>query len=100
LWQGQIEPIQALFNNLRGTQVKMFFEISEKHRTRIINYSYYQAEKLCSIGSGSIELLLNRLEQGLKFLAHSGMLKVSTKSFPFVVLISMVCLLFESFRQN
>jgi hypothetical protein len=66
LWQGQIELIQALFNNFRSKQVKNFFEIREKYHTRIINYSYYQAEKLCSIGSGYINLLLNRLEQGLK----------------------------------
>ena len=45
-------------------------------------------------------LLFNRLEQGFKFLDHSGMLKLSTKSFPFLVLISMVCFLFESFCQN
>jgi hypothetical protein len=55
LWQGQIEPIQALFNNFRGKQVKNFFEIRVKYHTPIINYSYYQAEKLCSIGSGSVE---------------------------------------------
>jgi hypothetical protein len=41
LWQGQIELIQALFNNFRSKQVKNFFDISEKHHTRIINYSYY-----------------------------------------------------------
>jgi hypothetical protein len=99
LWQGQIEPIQALFKNCRGTQVKMFFEISQKHRTRIINYSYYQANCVLLVLDLS-NLLLNRLEQGLTFLAHSEMLKVSTKSLPFVVLISMVCLLFESFYQN
>jgi hypothetical protein len=25
----------------------------DKHQTRIVNYSYYQAEQLCSIGSGA-----------------------------------------------
>ena len=54
LWQGQIEPIQALFNNCRGKEVKKSFDISKKHPTAIINYTYYQAEQLCSIGSGSI----------------------------------------------
>jgi hypothetical protein len=79
----------------------MFFEISEKHPTRIINYSYYQAQQLCSIGSGSIELLSNRLEQGLKFLAHSGMLKVSTKSFPSLCLSQwFACYLSPSACQN
>ncbi len=36
----------------------------------------------------------------LKSPAHSGMLKVSTKFFLFVVLISMGCLQFESFCQK
>ena len=27
----------------------------EKHRERKVNYSYYQAEQLCSIGSGAVE---------------------------------------------
>jgi hypothetical protein len=42
LWQGHIELIQALLNNCRSFST-------------IINYSYYQAEQLCSIGSGSVE---------------------------------------------
>jgi hypothetical protein len=66
LWQGQIELIQALFNNFRSKQVKMFFEISEKHHTRIINYSYYQAEKLCSIGSGSVESAFKQIGARIK----------------------------------
>jgi hypothetical protein len=66
LWQGQIEPIQALFNNLPGTQVQKFFEITEKHPTRIINYSYYQAEQVCSIGSGSIESALKQIGARIK----------------------------------
>ena len=66
LWQGQIEAIQALFNNFRGKQVKKFFEISQKHRTDIINYSYYQAEQLCSIGSGSIESAFKQIGARIK----------------------------------
>jgi hypothetical protein len=62
LWQGQIELIQALFNNFRGTQVKKFFEISEKHHTHIINYSYYQAENCVLLVLDLSNLLLNRLE--------------------------------------
>jgi hypothetical protein len=66
LWQGQIEPIQALFNSFRGTQVNKLFEISEKHRTRIINYSYYQAEQVCSIGSGSVESTFKQIGASTK----------------------------------
>ena len=66
LWQGQIEPIQALFNNCRGKQVKKFIADLEKHRTRIINYSYYQAEQLCSIGSGSVESAIKQIGARIK----------------------------------
>jgi hypothetical protein len=66
LWQDQIEPIQALFNNCRGKQVKKFFDISEKHATGIINYTYYQAEQLCSIGSGSVESAIQQIGARIK----------------------------------
>lgn len=55
LWQGQVEPTKALFNNYRGKQVKNFMAYLKKHLSRIVNYSYYQAEELCSIGSGAVE---------------------------------------------
>ncbi|AUB43353.1 Transposase (plasmid) [Nostoc flagelliforme CCNUN1] len=66
LWQGRIEPIQALFNNCRGKQVKKFIAYLEKHRTRIINYSYYQGEQLCSIGSGSVESAIKQIGARIK----------------------------------
>jgi hypothetical protein len=46
LWQGQIEPIQALFNNFRGKQVKNFFEITEKHRILIRQENEYQGHEI------------------------------------------------------
>ncbi len=33
----------------------------EKHRHRIINYYYFQAEQICSIGSGSIESTIKQI---------------------------------------
>jgi hypothetical protein len=66
LWQGQIEPIQALFNNCRGKQVNQFFKISKKHPTDIINYTYYQAKQLCSIGSGSVESAIKHIGARIK----------------------------------
>lgn len=66
MWQGRIEPIQALFNNCRDKQVKKFIVYLEKHRSRIINYSYYQAEQLCSIGSGSVESAIKQIGARIK----------------------------------
>ena len=66
LWQGQIEPIQPLFNNCRGKQVKKSFDISKKHPTGIINYTYYEAKQLCSIGSGSVEPAIQQIGARIK----------------------------------
>ena len=61
LWQDQVEETKALFHHCRGKQVKNFIAYLEKHRSRIVNYSYYQAEQLCSIGSGAVESAINPL---------------------------------------
>ena len=53
LWQGQIEPIQALLNNCRKTST-------------IIKYTYYQAEQLCSIGSGSVDYAIQQIGARIK----------------------------------
>jgi len=37
-----------------------------KHRTRIVNYAYYQAEKLCSIGSGAVESAVKQIGRRLQ----------------------------------
>ena len=66
LWQGQIVPIQALFNNCRGKQVKKFIIDLEKHRFCIINYTYYQTEQLCYIGSGSVESAIKQIAARIK----------------------------------
>ena len=44
LWQGQVQETQALFDHCPIQQVKNFIAYQGKHRSRIVNYSYYQAE--------------------------------------------------------
>jgi hypothetical protein len=61
LWQGQVEATKALFDNCRGRQVKNFMAYLEKHHSRLVNYSYYQAEQLCSIGSGAVESAIKQI---------------------------------------
>ncbi len=56
----------SLFTNCRGKQVKNFFAYLDKHRSRIINYSYYQAEELCSIGSGAVESAIKQIGARIK----------------------------------
>lgn len=55
LWKGKVEEAIALFVDYRGKQAKNFLRYLEKHRSRIVNYKYYQEEQLCSIGSGAVE---------------------------------------------
>ncbi|WP_144266097.1 ISKra4-like element ISPle1 family transposase [Pleurocapsa sp. PCC 7327] len=66
LWQGQVEAAKTLFNHCRGKQAKNFIAYLEKHLPRIVNYSYYQAEQLCSIGSGAVESAIKQIGLRIK----------------------------------
>jgi hypothetical protein len=47
-------------------QAENFCVYLEKHRHRIVNYQYYQAEQICSIGSGSIESTVKQIDRRTK----------------------------------
>jgi hypothetical protein len=66
LWQGQVEAAQALFADCRHQQARNFEAYLTKHRTRIVNYAYYQAEQLCSIGSGAVESAVKQIGRRLQ----------------------------------
>lgn len=66
LWLGKVEETKALFTNCPGKQVKNFLAYLNKHCSRIINYSYYQAEQLCSIGSGAVESAIKQIGLRIK----------------------------------
>lgn len=66
LWQGLVAETQALFLHIQGKQVKNFIAYLENHRERIVNYSYYQAEQLCSIGSGAVESAIKQIGARIK----------------------------------
>ena len=55
LWRGHVEAAQTLFTLLPGKKAHNFCAYLDQHRQRIVNYEYYQAEQLCSIGSGAVE---------------------------------------------
>jgi hypothetical protein len=50
----------------RGKQARNFCAYLEKHRERKVNYSYYQAEQLCSIGSGAVESAIKQIGARIK----------------------------------
>ncbi len=66
LWKGQVEATIALFTDCKGKQVQNFCRYLDKHRNRIINYEYYQAEEICSIGSGSVESAVKQVDRRTK----------------------------------
>jgi hypothetical protein len=66
LWQGQVEAVRALFSNCRLKQAKNFCAYIEQQRQRIVNYSYYQSEQLCSVGSGAVESAIKQIGMRVK----------------------------------
>lgn len=66
LWEGKVDEAIALFSDCRRKQARNFVEYLNKHRQRIVNYKYYQAEQLCSIGSGAVESAIKQIDLRLK----------------------------------
>ena len=54
MWQGAVDTAIAQFNDWQHERVTTFTAYLNKHRHRIVNSGYYQAEGI-SIGSGAIE---------------------------------------------
>ena len=65
LWQGDVEGAVKLFDDWKHERVDNFMAYLRKHRHRIVNYSYYQAEGI-SIGSGEIESTVKQLGRRMK----------------------------------
>jgi hypothetical protein len=61
LWYGKVDETIKLFDDCTLKQAENFCAYLEKHRQRIINYYYFQAEQICSIGSGSIESTIKQI---------------------------------------
>jgi hypothetical protein len=65
LWQGDIEGAIKLFDDWPHERVDRFIAYLAKHRHRIVNYAYYQAEGM-SIGSGAIESTVKQIGRRIK----------------------------------
>ena len=66
LWQGKVDETLALFSSLKKKQAQNFCLYLENHRHRIINYDYYQSEKICAIASGAVESTVKQIDRRLK----------------------------------
>lgn len=65
LWQGDVERAIAHFEDWQHERVTTFVGYLNKHRQRIVNYGYYQAEGI-SIGSGAIESTVKQIGRRIK----------------------------------
>lgn len=65
LWSGKVDEALLEFDPWDDPLVKNFKAYITKHRHRIVNYEYYQAEGI-SIGSGNVESTIKRISARLK----------------------------------
>jgi len=66
LWQGNVDAGKQLLVDCQRRQARNFCTYLDKHRHRIVNYAYFQAEQLCSIGSGAVESAVKQIDSRLK----------------------------------
>ena len=65
LWHGRVEAAIERFDDGQSEQAKRFQGYLERHRTRLVNYSYLQAEGI-TIGSGAVESSIKQIDQRLQ----------------------------------
>ncbi len=65
LWKGDVDAAIEQFKDWQHERVDTFMAYLNKHRHRLINYSYFQAEGI-SIGSGTIESTVKQIGARIK----------------------------------
>jgi hypothetical protein len=70
LWKGKVDETIQLFEDCQSEEARRFRGYLERHRTRIPNYEYYQAEGM-PIGSGDVESLAKQINQRTKVVGAS-----------------------------
>ena len=66
LWQGKVDAVLALFSPLKKKAAQNFCTYLQNHRHRIVNYDYYQTEKISAIASGAVESTVKQIDRRLK----------------------------------
>jgi hypothetical protein len=66
LWKGKVEETIALFSSLSKKQAENFCNYLREHCHRIIDYSYFQENEICSIGSRAVESTIKQIDRRLK----------------------------------
>ena len=68
LWSGKVAETLDLFRVLKKKVAQNFCNYIETHKKRIINYDYYQKERISSLGSGAIESGIKQIGMRVKLL--------------------------------
>lgn len=66
LWMGKVDETLKLFEASQKKQAQNFCQYLRKHRHRIVHYDYFQAEQLCSIGSGAVESAIKQIDRRIQ----------------------------------
>ena len=66
LWQGVVKEAIKKLRNTKYVGVTNFIRYLRKHRHRLVNYMYFQAEQLSSIGSGAVESAVKQIDKRLQ----------------------------------
>lgn len=66
LWQGKVEEVLALFVEMKAKRANNFCDYINRHRHRIVNYSYYSEEQICSVASGAVESAVKQIDRRTK----------------------------------
>jgi hypothetical protein len=66
LWKGKVEATISLIEECKHRQAVNFCNYLRKHEHRIVNYDYYQSERICSIGSGAVESAIKQIDRRTK----------------------------------
>ena len=66
LWLGQVSEALIFLRKLKPVGGSNFCQYLEKHRPRLINYQYFQWQKMCSIGSGAVESAVKQIGHRVK----------------------------------
>jgi hypothetical protein len=61
LWEEEVDAEIGLFKDCWDKQAQNFCGYLSKHRQRIVNYDYFQAEGVCLVGSGAVESAIKQI---------------------------------------
>ena len=66
LWQGKVKETLELFVEVKAKGAKNFCDYLHRHCHRIVNYSYYSEEQICSVASGAVESAVKQIDRRTK----------------------------------